>query len=342
MALRVTSGGGCAAALLWVFAGGWIAAVAGFAWLATRGEIAPAAWAVLAIFALGGLWLVAMAIRATANAVRFRGASVELHEDSGVLGGKLTGVLHLREPMPLQLTLSNWHYDDSDDLIWESMPLPLDAGALDIPFSFDVPFDCEPTSDTASWRLLLESRDGAHGQSVPVPIVQTSASSPAQTRQALRAATYDAPAETKVIVERGAASTTVRLPLPSWVRLWYTLVILIDAMCAGAAIIWPDDTATIFGIAVLTTIVVCAIPLPTLAMTVRRIDADWRGLTLRFLMLRRAKTLPAGDVGAAYANGAEHYQLTFSGAVPPWTVVTLRSRAEAEWVAYELRLAQRS
>jgi len=210
-----------------------------------------------------------------------------------------------------------------------------------LPFSFDVPFDCEPTSGTASWRLLLESRDGAHGQSVPVPVAQTATSSPAQTRQALRAATYDAPAETKVQVERGAG-TTVRLPLPSWVRLWYTLVVVVAAMCVGAAIIWPEDAATIYGIAIVITIVLCAIPLPALAMTVRRIDADWRGLTLRYQMLRRAKSLPAGDVGAAYAHGALHYELTFSGAVPPWTIVTLRSRAEAEWVAYELRLPQRS
>src|ERR1051326_3142014 len=70
MALRVTSGGGCAAALLWVFGGGWIAAVAGFAWLATRGEIAPAAWAVLAIFALAGLWLPPGGGRAAAEALR--------------------------------------------------------------------------------------------------------------------------------------------------------------------------------------------------------------------------------------------------------------------------------
>jgi len=341
MALRVTGGGGCGAALLWILAGGWIVAISGFAWIAARSEIAPAAWAVLAIFALAGLWLAAMAIRATANAMHFRGASVELHTDPGVLGGRLAGVLHLRRPEPLRLTLSNWHYDDSDDLIWESMPLPLDAGALDLPFSFDVPFDCEPTSGTASWRLLLESRDGAHGQSVPVPVAQTAASSPAQTRQALRAATYDAPAETKVQVERGAG-TTVRLPLPSWVRLWYTLVVVVAAMGVGAAIIWPEDAATIHGIAILITIVLCAIPLPALAMTVRRIDADWRGLTLRYAMLRRAKSLPASDVGAAYAYGALHYELTFSGAVPPWTIVTLRSRAEAEWVAYELRLAQRS
>ena len=90
----------------------------------------------------------------------------------------------------------------------------------------------------------------------------------------------------------------------------------------------------------------CAIPLPTLAMTVRRIDADRTGLTLRYAMLRGAKRIPAAalrDVGAVYANGAMHYELTFAGAekAASWTIITLRSRPEAEWVAYELRRALR-
>src|SRR3954453_11923572 len=123
MALRVTSGGGCGAALLWALAAAWIAGVASFALLAARSEVvgSAGAWAVLAIFGLAGLFLAAMAIRATANAVRFRGASVELHTDPGVLGGKLAGVVYLRRPAPLTLTLSNWRDDDGDDLLWESM-----------------------------------------------------------------------------------------------------------------------------------------------------------------------------------------------------------------------------
>jgi len=77
---------------------------------------------------------------------------------------------------------------------------------------------------------------------------------------------------------------------------------------------------------------------------VRRIAADCTGLTLHYALLRGPKRIPAAplrDVGAVYANGALHYELTFVGAekAASWTIVTLRSHPEAEWVAYELRRA---
>lgn len=336
MTTRVRSSGGCGAALLWILATAWAATIVFF--VRTAGFAMPTgAWIGLAIFVLAGIWLAALAVRATASAIRFRGTTVELRTDPGILGGSLAGIVHLRRPAAVQLTLSNWRRDDSDELLWESMPLPLGDG-VDLPFAFDVPVDCEPTSSDAYWRVLLESRD--HAASFTVPVAGTDASSPAQTRQALRAASYEAPAKTKVTVERGASSTTVRLPLPSWLRLWYTLVLVIAAgayLCA--TVVWPQDTATIAFIGIATTLVLCAIPLPTLAMTVRSIDADGSGLTLHFAAFRRARRIAPCDVGARYATGALHYELTFAGAVPPWTIVTLRSRAEAEWVAYELRRA---
>jgi uncharacterized membrane protein YhaH (DUF805 family) len=245
---------------------------------------------------------------------------------------------------PLQLTLSNWHLDDSDELLWESTTT-LGADALDLPFSFDVPFDCEPTSSTASWRLVL-----AHNASFTVPVMQTSESSPARTQQALRAATYEAPDETKVTVERRVDGTTVRLPLPSWVAGWYLIVLVLAAGAyLAAGHVYREDAATMYAMAAIGAVVLSAIALPTLAMTVRRIDADRAGLTLRYAMLRGAKHIPAAalrDVGAVYANGAMHYELTFAGAenAASWTIITLRSRPEADWVAYELRrvLSQRA
>jgi hypothetical protein len=333
MARRVTSGVGCGAALLWALAAAWIGFLAFFALLAARSRIeTPAgAWAALALFGAAGVVLVVFAIRATTNAAHFRGASIELHTDPGILGGKLAGVVHAQHAMPLQLTLSNWN-DDEESLVWESMPLDVEGGA----FSFDVPFDC----DGKSWRVALATPDGAHSAIFPVPVAQTESSSPAQTRQALRAATYEAPAKTKVTVERGHdGTTTVRLPLPSWIAMWYLVALLVAAAAYLCSIyLWSDMT----GIAIAVALVLAAIPLPTFAMTVRRIDADARGLTLHYL-LRGPKRIAAADVGAVYANGALHYELSFDGTTPPWTVLTLRSRAEAEWVAYELRrgLAQR-
>jgi hypothetical protein len=332
MARRVTSGAALGAALLWAFAAAWIGGVAFFAVLIVRSEIeTPAgAWAALALFGVAGLFLLALAIRATIDAARFRGVSVELHTDPGVVGGKLAGVVHMRVPIPLQLTLTNWN-DDDENLVWESMPLDVDGGA----FAFDVPFDCEPTSSTASWRLVVATRDGRQSASFAVPLLRTEASSPAQTRLALRAAAYEAPATTKVTVERGHAGTTVRLPLPSWIATWYLIALLVVAAAYLCSVyLWRD----MIGIAIVAALVLAAIPLPTFAMTVRRIDADDRGLTLHYL-LRGPKRVAVADVGAAYANGALHYELTFDGTAPSWTVLTLRSRAEAEWVAYELRRA---
>lgn len=327
MSLRVTSSGGCGAALLWMLAAAWTAAVVFFALLVARG-----AWAALALFGAVALFLITLAVRATVSVMRFRGASIDLQTNPGVLGGQLAGVVHLRQRMvPLQLTLSNWHLDDSDDLLWESTTT-LGADALDLPFSFDVPFDCEPTSDTASWRLVL-----AHDASFTVPVMQTEASSPARTQQSLRAATYEAPEGTKVKIERRADGVTVRFPLPSWVAGWYVIVLVLAAAAYLAAM---------YAMAAIGVIVLSGIPLPTLAMTVRRIDADRDGLTLRYAMLRGAMHIPAAalrDVAAVYANGAMHYELTFVGAenAASWTIITLRSRPEADWVAYELRRALR-
>ncbi|HEY6138655.1 MAG TPA: hypothetical protein VI670_12925 [Thermoanaerobaculia bacterium] len=326
MARRVTSSAGCGAALLWALAAAWISGIAFFAVVVARSEIATpmGAWAALALFAIAGLFLTMLAIRATIDAARFRGVSVELHTDPGVAGGKLAGFVH--GPMPLQMTLRNWN-DDEETLVWESMPLDVDGGA----FAFDVPFDCEGTS----WRLVLATRDGRHSASFPVPMMRTEASSPAQTRLALREAAYEAPAKTRVNVERGYAGTTVRLPLPSWIAAWYLIALLVAAAAYLCSVyLWHDMP----GIAIVVAIVLAIIPLPTFAMTVRRIDADLRGLTLHYL-LRGPKRIAVADVGAAYASGALHYELTFDGKTPSWTVLTLRSRAEAEWVAYELRRA---
>jgi len=325
MARRVTSGAGCGAALLWVLAAAWIGGIAFFAVVVARSEIAMpmGAWAALALFGIAGLFLMMLAIRATIDAARFRGVSVELHTDPGVVGGKLAGVVHA--PMPLELTLRNWN-DDEEMLVWESMPLDVDSA-----FSFDVPFDCEGTS----WRLVLSTRDGRHSASFSVPVMRTEASSPAQTRLALRAASYEAPSKTRVKVERGYAGTTVRLPLPSWIATWYLIALLVSAAAYLCSVyLWHDMP----GIAIVLATVFAIIPLPTFAMTVRRIDADLRGLTLHYL-LRGPKRIAVADVGAAYASGALHYELTFDGTAPSWTVLTLRSRAEAEWVAYELRRA---
>ena len=138
----------------------------------------------------------------------------------------------------------------------------------------------------------------------------------------------DPPPSTKVKVERGAARTTVRFPLPSWLGMWcVSALIVIAAAYLCGVYLWQD----MVGFAVVAAIVFAVIPLPALALTVRRIDAGHGGLTLHFPM--RTKRISVEDVGVA---GDE---LTFDGSRPAWTAIPLRSRAEAEWVAYGLRRA---
>src|ERR1043165_7049656 len=148
----------------------------------------------------------------------------------------------------------------------------------------------------------------------------------------------EAPAKTKVTVLRGQdGRTTVRLPLPPWIAAWYAIALVVTiAAYLCSVYVWHDMP----GIAIVFALVFAVIPLPAFAMTVRRIDADAHGLTLHYL-LRGPKRIAVNDVGATDANG--DYELTFDGEAPRWTALTLRSRAEAEWVAYELRqgLAQR-
>src|SRR5207248_8310152 len=127
-------------------------------------------------------------------------------------------------------------------------------------------------------------------------------------------AAYDEPAGTKVEVERGAASTMVRFPLPSWLWRWYVIAAALGgAGYLAATYIYPDSAMFVIAAAVI--VVLSLMPLPTLAMMVRRIDAQRGGLTLHHVFLRRAKRLDdVRDVGADYANGALHYELTFDGA----------------------------
>jgi hypothetical protein len=175
--------------------------------------------------------------------------------------------------------------------------------------------------------------------SFPVPLQRTVASSPAQTQRSLRAASYGEPAGTSVEVERGEASTTVRFPLPSWTWRWYVLAASLGgAAYLASTYVYRDDDA-MPGIAVVIVVLLALLPLPTLAMTVRRIDADGTGLSFHYALRPSRRLEGVRDVSAVYADGALHYELSFEPEKPSWTILTLATRREAEWVAYELRRA---
>jgi hypothetical protein len=334
MSLRLSSSAGCGAALLWALALAWCGGIVFFALIVARSPLAPSlgAWAALALFAVVGLHLLTLAVRAARSAAALRNASVDI--DTAVIGGKLLGAVVVPEGT-YYLTLTNWRRGDMDELLWESPAITVVKPG---PFSFDVPFDTEPASDTASWRLVLESADARHSVSFPVPLQRTAASSPSQTQRSLRAASYDQPAGTKVEVERGAASTTVRFPLPSWTWRWYVLAAALGgAAYLASTYVYRDDIMP--GISIAVVVVLGLIPLPTLAMTVRRIEAGRSGLDFHYALRPPRRLGGVRDVSAVYAVGALHYELAFEPEKPSWTILTLATRREAEWVAYELRRA---
>jgi hypothetical protein len=337
MSLRVSSSAGCGAALLWALALAWCGGIVFFGLVVARSPLAPSlgAWAALALFAAVGFHLVTLAVRAARSAAALRNASVDI--DTAVIGGKLLGAVVVPEGT-YYLTLTNWRRGDADELLWESPAITVVKPGS---FSFDVPFDTEPTSDAASWRLVLESADARHGVSFPVPLQRAAASSPAQTQRSLRAAAYDEPAGTRVEVDRDAASTLVRFPLPSWTWRWYVLAAALGgAAYLASTYVYRDDDA-MPGIAIIVVVLLALMPLPTLAMTVRRIEAGPSGLSFHYALRPPRRLDNVRDVSAVYADGALHYELAFEPEKPSWTILTMATRREAEWVAYELRRALR-
>jgi hypothetical protein len=175
----------CLVAFLWTFALLWngiLAVILGLFFFRIglpRGIGQLAYLGFMSLFVAAGVYVLRMAIRATASAARFRGAGVELR--SGVTGGKVEGTVHVPEgDGPLELHLRCWRRydgDTSDDLLWETAQpagagYPGPAGLMAVPFSFDVPRDCEPTSDApprTAWMLEVEDGKGrTMGFEVPV------------------------------------------------------------------------------------------------------------------------------------------------------------------------------
>ncbi|HKO54614.1 MAG TPA: hypothetical protein VJ276_01980 [Thermoanaerobaculia bacterium] len=164
---------GCLVVFLWTFALAWngilavILAIFFFRVGFPRGVGALAYLGFMALFVAAGIYVLRLAIRATASASRFRGAAVELR--SATVGGKVEGTVHLPEgDGPLELHLRCWQQyggDTSDDLLWETaQPAgaghPGAGGMLALPFSFDVPPHCRPTSDGIAWKLEIEDAAG--------------------------------------------------------------------------------------------------------------------------------------------------------------------------------------
>ena len=377
MSGRITSKGGCLPLFLWLFALVWNGVIWSIVPVILRGSSdgtqRMAILGFLALFLLAGLFLIWLATRATLDAVRFRGTILDLQTNPGILGGTLAGVLHVRPAVlrlaPLSLRLTSWKRyrssDSSDDLLWEqsspldtATPFPSGPGTLGLPFSVRVPYDCEPTTDGDphyAWRLELVSPRKKSNVSFEVPVARTEASSPEQTRRALEPVRVERPPSAAATLEQTGSGVAIRFPRPSWVWKWYSMIAILTAGAfALASELLPDQmrrgmplsfAAGIYLAIAGVALFLIAMPMLTLAMTVRQVDADRSGLVIRYALPgRSARRIGAGelrDIAAAYSNSAAKYEVNFIGAdlkPVPWLILSM-PKDEADWVALELRKA---
>jgi hypothetical protein len=364
-----TSTAGCTVVFLWCFAVMWYGVVGTMA-LVFYFKREPDQWgplAFLGLFALAGLLILWLAIKATTSAVRFRGAELDLQTIPGVLGGKISGVVRAPQRVaklaPLRFRLSSWRRftDASDDLLWEDyQPVEhlMSSGGemVTLPFSIRVPFDCEPTADSFYWRLELGSVKTKSSVDYEVPMARTAQSSEEQTRTALRRPVTQAPSGAAVKIDRQSGGIDVAFPLPSWFWKWYAFVVIVAVAAYGIAPIVlrrfrADGMPGSFE--VMTYVVLSAIvlflagfPLISLALSVRRIHADRTGARIAYAFpLRRPVRVTREelkDVTLNYATSSMKYSIDFiraNGKPMIGSVMFADSKEEADWIGSELRRA---
>lgn len=353
---------GWGAVILWAFALMWNAAVVAmalFVYFHEQDRAGPLF--MIGIFAFAGLILVVFAIKASSNAVRFRGTELELQANSGVLGGKIAGVMHLPERVlrggPLQFRVSSWRreIDTSDELLWETVepagqPRITGTETAVLPFSIRLPFDCEATGYSGGkqfyWQLTLRRESGSGFISFQVPVGMTAESSEAQTRIALRPAISREPARTTAKLRRTGNGVEVVLPLPTWFWKWYGFIVI--ATPAGMLLankLMPEPRLAYLGIAGVA-LFLSGFPLISLALTVHRVRADRAGVEIAYAFpVRgpvRVKREELKDISASYSGSAMKYFVHFlrvDGGEMIGSLLYADTKEEGDWIASELRRA---
>ncbi|MGZ7042732.1 MAG: hypothetical protein ACXVH7_13145, partial [Thermoanaerobaculia bacterium] len=322
---------GWGAVILWAFAVMWNGAVLTMTLVVYLREPAnTAALAVIGVFALAGLFLLAIAIKATSNAARFRGTELELQSSPGVLGGKLTGVMHLPQRVlragPLQFRVSSWRREDDspDELLWEMVepagqPRITGAETAVLPFSIRLPFDCEATGSSGGnrfyWDLMLRRESGKGFVRFEVPVARTSESSEAQTRIALRPVTSREPARTTARLHPSADGVEVVLPLPTWFWKWYGFFAIVTPLALFLTREFVGEPRLLYlgisGVALFFLL----FPLVSLSLTVRRVRANRSGVEIAYTFpVRRpviVKREELADIEASYSGSAMKYFVRF-------------------------------
>jgi hypothetical protein len=352
---NVDRGSFLAVLLIWGFAGFWNGTLAFILYAAknTDSLSRPALYAVASPFVLAGIFIAGLAFTLTIRVIRYRSLVLHLDTLPGVVGGRVAGTIHGNEGLlgeGMSIGLKCWRRarmsDSFDDMLWEDVvdvapgsTMRSPAGAT-VPFRFDVPIECEPTSDDVYWRVAIQTRGHAAAGSFTVPISRTEQSSSEINEKSLRPRTISQPPYSKLRFERTAdGAVEIRFPRPTWLWKWwlFTLVVAVAGMVG-----FPDYYFVVIAVV----LVLVAIIQMGVFFSPRRLRVGRDELRMRFLSaFRGPKVMPSSELAdfvAKFDNSTRKYDVTVQradGQMYPWLMITAADKREAEWLAHELRAA---
>lgn len=361
------------AALLWGFAAVWSAFVvsAGVALhLEGRLQAEPGMTVVLAIFAVAGMFLLSLAVRATAHRLKYGVSVLELSSAPGVLGGELHAVLHPPRSLPPDAELAvaldcirrvpRGTKQDLVRLEWRIERRATGGGGGAIPLSFEAPFDCpETTPDGSPDRARIEwtVKVSAHLPGVDyaagfeVPLFRTPASDPSRLRGVVDDGdgSLREPPPTRIRVEPVAGGMTVRYPSPRWLT-GCLLAMLAPPAVAGGIAWWSQqsgvDLLVTAGVGLGLGAAVLALTLVGVVTHLARIEVrpDEVRIVRGLGRLGWSSRIPGADIrGVVFdvsrsgRSPSYSVELETTGGRRPTVALGLRSEDEARWLTAELQ-----
>jgi hypothetical protein len=267
-ARRVPDAGGTALlVVLWVFTLFWYGMLGLMGLLAwTRPPTSGTqggALAVLGLFALAGLVILNLAVRATWHRLRFGRSAFEMDGLPFQPGGWVSGVVHAPADLGVDdfaVTLDCTRVRESGrsthrTVVWREVTavgrdqLGRDASARLVPVSIAVPADALPTcgerGKRVEWTLSVSAtRPGLdYEASFELPVFETGRLPPDRVRTPSPMRPDDMrPPSSRIRVEPRADGAVIQYPTPSWLKGWTVVPILIVPAAAAAGwLLFPDD-----------------------------------------------------------------------------------------------------
>lgn len=361
------------AALLWGFAAVWSAFVvsAGVALHLERGlQNQPGMAVVLAIFAVAGVFLLSLAVRATAHRLKYGVSVLELAWAPGVLGGELRAVLHPPRSLPPDADLAvaldcirrvpRGTEHDLVTLEWRIERRATGGGGAAVPLSFEAPFDCPETTPDGSpdrvrieWTVKVSANlpgvDYAAG--FEVPLFRTPASDPSRLRGAVDGddRSLRDPPLTRIRIEPSTGGMTVKHPSPRWLP-GCLLAMLVPPAAAGGIAWWSHqsgaDLLVTAGVGLGLGAVVLALTLVGVVTHLARIEVrpDEVRIVRGLGRLGWSSRIPRADIrgvvfDVARSGRSPSYsvELETTGGSRPTVALGLRTEEEARWLTAELQ-----